>query len=745
MTPAQPKNIAIVGGSLGGLFAGVALKHLRKDLNIRILERNPTPLLHDQGAGVVAGQDVQDFFRKHDRTKTPLTITSYQRLYLDKSGNVIRREKTEQHMTSWDLLYHLMRANFDGVGSEYAKAPASEDHEGTTAYDYGHQVTNVNLRNAEPLTITAKTSKGDEVTIDTDMIIGADGPSSEIRKLIDPSVKRKYAGYVAWRGTVPEDQVSQAATDVFVEKFPFFHTEGIQILAYTIPGPNGTVEAGKRLLNWVWYVNYPEESAEHVQLMTDKNGKRHHITLPPGGIQDSVWQRQKEFAKEVLPPQFAELVEKTEVPFIQAITDVISPAAVLPSDHRVLLIGDALAGFRPHTAASTNQAALDAMELAEAIDKILQGADRDETLKAWEDSVLDYAKTMQQHGILNAYEILTDPISRSAYDKHYPAILRAWSTYWRDSSHWQRQENQRTADENTRRAKDAQAQERRRKKAEYNRNWREKKLQEEQVAKEKQKERARQAAAMAAFAEALSNAQKDAYERQFQQEEQYAHYVFLWQQHADIMAAKHRQHIAKQAEVEARERRVAEKALEERRKVAEKRLQEQERQQALAAKLLEAAAARAERERYEQQEFQKEREAQLEWILAHVGQEEREKKKELNKAHVKPTMSDMQCNSHEMADDTGQNEAEAAQKFIRDIMRIRGESKADVLKDIVLITLEAVDQEIVSQKPGCKRKISTAQDDPGRLPALVADLFTRMESYGDGKEKFRFSKKRKLT
>ncbi|KAF2621680.1 FAD/NAD(P)-binding domain-containing protein [Macroventuria anomochaeta] len=399
MAPAQPKNIAIVGGSLGGLFAGVALKHLRKDLNIRILERYPAPLLHDQGAGVVASQDVQEFFRKHDRTKTPLTVTSHERLYLDKSGNVINRESKEQHMTSWDLLYHLLRANFDGVESEYAKAPASEANEGTTTYDYGHQVADINCKGANALSIKANTSTGNEVTIDADMLIGADGPSSTIRGFIDPKIQRKYAGYVAWRGTVSENQVSHSAIDVFVEKFPFFHTEGIQILAYTIPGPNGTVEPGKRLLNWVWYVNYKEDSPEHIELMTDKDGKRHHITLPPGGIQESLWERRKKIASELLPPQFAEVVNKTEVPFIQAITDVVSPVAVLPGDSRVLLIGDALAGFRPHTAASTNQAAMDAMELAKAVDRILEGEKRDKVLKNWEEGVLDYAKSMQKHGV----------------------------------------------------------------------------------------------------------------------------------------------------------------------------------------------------------------------------------------------------------------------------------------------------------------------------------------------------------
>ena len=36
-------------------------------------------------------------------------------------------------------------------------------------------------------------------------------------------------------------------------------------------------------------------------------------------------------------------------------------------DGKVLLIGDALAGFRPHTVASTSQAAFDAMVLADYV------------------------------------------------------------------------------------------------------------------------------------------------------------------------------------------------------------------------------------------------------------------------------------------------------------------------------------------------------------------------------------------
>jgi 2-polyprenyl-6-methoxyphenol hydroxylase-like FAD-dependent oxidoreductase len=406
MSRTKPKNIVIVGGSLGGLFMGVALKRLRQNLNIRIFERNPTQLLHDQGAGVVAGPDVQQFFSTHDRTRTPLAVTSHQRLYLNKKGDVIDRENREQQMTSWDLLYHLLRTNYDGVKSEYASVPDAEDGEGTVAYEYGCTVTDIKvpestsssgLNYSEPVKITIKHKTGETSTTDADIVIAADGPSSTIRARYLPDVKRTYAGYVAWRGTVPEDQVSEAAAKVLIEKFTFFHTQHIQILAYAIPGKHGTLEPGKRLLNWVWYVNYKEDTPEHVDLMTDNDGKRHHITLPAGGVRDEVWTQQKEYAKEILPPQFAEMVEKTEVPFIQAITDVISPSANIDSG-RVLLIGDALAGLRPHTAMSTSQAAFDAMKLAETINKMIDGQGM-EVLTKWEEEVLKYATDLQSHGV----------------------------------------------------------------------------------------------------------------------------------------------------------------------------------------------------------------------------------------------------------------------------------------------------------------------------------------------------------
>lgn len=96
--------------------------------------------------------------------------------------------------------------------------------------------------------------------------------------------------------------------------------------------------------------------------MTDSDGQPHHTTMPAGKIQEKLWTQQEEHAKNVLPTPFSELVCATKLPFVQAITDVLSPQASF-FDGKLLLVGDAVAGFRPHTAASTSQAAYHALLL----------------------------------------------------------------------------------------------------------------------------------------------------------------------------------------------------------------------------------------------------------------------------------------------------------------------------------------------------------------------------------------------
>jgi 2-polyprenyl-6-methoxyphenol hydroxylase-like FAD-dependent oxidoreductase len=390
---------------------------LRQGHNVTILERSPTPLLQHQGAGVVAGGETQAFFTKHDRTRRPIAVTSQQRLYLNKKGEVVDRENTAQRMTSWDLLYYLGRANFDKVKSDYlpgGEAPEKDDTEGTARYEYGRVVRTAKEvgGRVEVVYEEVRPSQGDvslpdegsshgakQSTLQADLLIAADGPSSTMRWLLLPSAPRRtYAGYVAFRGTVLESELSASAEEVFFEKFAFFHAKATQILAYTIPGKAGSLEKGSRLVNWVWYCNYDQSSKEYTDLMIDTDGVKHRWTLPTGGkMRPAVWERQKDHAKQALPPQFAELVTKTTMPFVQAITDLPPPEDGTPIarllNGKATLVGDALSGFRPHTAASTSQAAFHALQL----EAVFQGK---LTLEDYEERVLEFAKGWQRRGVM---------------------------------------------------------------------------------------------------------------------------------------------------------------------------------------------------------------------------------------------------------------------------------------------------------------------------------------------------------
>ncbi|KAK4238917.1 hypothetical protein C8A03DRAFT_33032 [Achaetomium macrosporum] len=391
----EKMHFVIVGGSLGGLATGIALKALGHDTTI--LERNPAPLLHDQGAGIVAGGHSLAFLQRYNRCQRKVVaVRSERRQYLDREGNVVHQIDAEQNMSSWGLTYHLMRANYDGLPSPYCDVPAPDPSQGAAVHLHDRTVTAVEAVHGSDnsgvcVSWQCTSDPSRTGSLRADRVIGADGPGSFIRSLFAPSTERTYAGYCALRGTVVEHEASPAARDTFANRFTFYHAPGIQILAYLIPGLHGTVEPGQRLINFVYYTNFPEGSPELDEILTDRHGRRHRITVPPGLMDPKAWQRQQDLARERLPPQFAEVVCKAERPFVQAVTDVLSPANEF-LDGKVVLIGDALAGFRPHTVASTSQAAFDAMLYA---DYVAGKVGREQ----WKRLTMGYARFIQKRGV----------------------------------------------------------------------------------------------------------------------------------------------------------------------------------------------------------------------------------------------------------------------------------------------------------------------------------------------------------
>jgi 2-polyprenyl-6-methoxyphenol hydroxylase-like FAD-dependent oxidoreductase len=175
-----------------------------------------------------------------------------------------------------------------------------------------------------------------------------------------------YAGYVAWRGLIPETALPAETATVLSERFAFYHPRGSQMLGYLVPGPGGETAPGQRRYNWVWY----RQAAEGLALdrwLTGNDGRLREYSVARGEVPARLRDELVAAAHDLLPTPFAAAVESEPTPSIQAIFDYESTRMVRD---RVALLGDAAFVVRPHTAMGVAKAAGDAMALVAALGRL---------------------------------------------------------------------------------------------------------------------------------------------------------------------------------------------------------------------------------------------------------------------------------------------------------------------------------------------------------------------------------------
>jgi len=347
-------SVIVVGGSLGGLTAALVLRDAGCD--VRVFERS-TSALQARGAGIAALDATLRYLTERGglRPEDVCSPTGWIR-FLHPDGSVRHEQRHRYLFSSWNTIYRSLLRLMDK--ERYVLG------QNVVAFDQSGPGVVVTL--------------ADGSAAPAGLLVCADGVGSAARAKLVPGVAPSYAGYVAWRGTFPEWRLSPPARAVFEDAITYQVLAGSHILVYPIPGLDGSLTRGGRLINFVWYVNVAE-GPELNQLMTGRDGIRRGVTLPPGAATDDAVALMRRVAADLLAPPIAEVVTSVAEPFVQVIYDIEVPRM---ASGRVCLIGDAAFAVRPHAAAGTAKAAQDGWALAEEL--TARHGDVPAALAAWE-------------------------------------------------------------------------------------------------------------------------------------------------------------------------------------------------------------------------------------------------------------------------------------------------------------------------------------------------------------------------
>src|SRR5947209_3508170 len=339
MRLASGKRALVIGGSMSGLLAAIALE--KHGWQADVYERVAEPLA-GRGAGIVAQPELKAILRKlgleADRN---LGIEVATRIMFARDGRVTHRVLIAQTMTAWDRVFHLLKAAL----------PEANYHRGKE------------LRGVEQNGQGAVAHFADGSTENADVLIGADGIRSTVRQQYLPEVAPLYAGYTAWRGLIAESAFPRALHAALFNDFAFCLPDNEQMLGYPVAGPDNDLRPGHRRYNFVWY-RPASEDRELPRLLTDDSGRTHMLSIPPPLIARDVIADMRADAERVLAPQFNDMVGLCEMPFLQPIYDLEVPRMAFG---RVAVVGDAAFVARPHIGAGVAKAADDALALAEAL------------------------------------------------------------------------------------------------------------------------------------------------------------------------------------------------------------------------------------------------------------------------------------------------------------------------------------------------------------------------------------------
>lgn len=229
----------IIGGSLAGLFAANLLRSV--GWQVIVFERSAHDL-SGRGAGLGATPELFAILHRLGAViQEGLRVSIHSRVELSLDGGALAELPIQSTATAWDSLYGLLK-----------RMLPQDCYRRNRKFESLRQNGNI---------IAVKFS--DDTEAEGDLLIGAVGIRSSVRRYVTPSGPPSYAGYAALRGALAQTDIPSHWHGLLLEKmtfsFPPSHL-GLTVPMASHTSPNGT----ERRCQISWF--FPVDHGELIQL-----------------------------------------------------------------------------------------------------------------------------------------------------------------------------------------------------------------------------------------------------------------------------------------------------------------------------------------------------------------------------------------------------------------------------------------------------------------------------------------------
>jgi 2-polyprenyl-6-methoxyphenol hydroxylase-like FAD-dependent oxidoreductase len=325
----------VVGGSLSGLCAALALA--ADGAEVVLFERDAK-----LGAGG-AGLGIDRSLLGQVTNASPYGTTDIAALSVVTSN---------RESTAWALIYQWL---LDLI-----------DRRHSITLQHGIEVTQVQAVAGGATVFTAAGC------FTADLVVGADGYRSVVRRSVAPDhPDAGFAGYMLWRGLVEENNLPSAAPRP--SRVPRVGVEwkgAYRLVAYYVPGPDGSIEPGHRRISWAWYDPYQTELLRQTRAVED--GTVRHSILP-SAISADLNENLRARAQELWSEPWRSAVQvglNTGRCFGTPIAEYVPTRLVAGS---AALVGDAAHVSSPMTGSGFHYALLDVLSLRRSLTEVANG------------------------------------------------------------------------------------------------------------------------------------------------------------------------------------------------------------------------------------------------------------------------------------------------------------------------------------------------------------------------------------